>query len=164
MANPPLNTGEPSSSETQVGLDGIKLLDPSRKTTLRIYPLEHVTRWTVGLPCRVVFMRTFLDACLERGLGLGSTPKARHATADPNPQVKDPTILTFYVKTSVDSDERSIHLSSDERTTRSILVRLHSLVRTPGNCGGECPSGAHIASSLCSSSAGRPHVLVPPAL
>lgn len=42
----------------------------------------------------------------------------------PLAQVKDPTVLTFYVKTASDSDERAIHLSSDERTTRSILVRL----------------------------------------
>ncbi|KAJ3672384.1 hypothetical protein LUZ60_007105 [Juncus effusus] len=31
----------------QVGLDGIKMLDPSTSRTLRIYPLETLTRWEV---------------------------------------------------------------------------------------------------------------------
>lgn len=31
----------------QIGLDGIRMLDPGTSRTLRIYPLEHVTRWEV---------------------------------------------------------------------------------------------------------------------
>lgn len=31
----------------QIGLDGIRMLDPSSNRTLRIYPLESVTRWEV---------------------------------------------------------------------------------------------------------------------
>ncbi|KAH0455564.1 hypothetical protein IEQ34_015596 [Dendrobium chrysotoxum] len=31
----------------QIGLDGIRMLDPSTNRTLRIYPLENVTRWEV---------------------------------------------------------------------------------------------------------------------
>ncbi|PKU84118.1 protein FREE1 isoform X2 [Dendrobium catenatum] len=31
----------------QIGLDGIRMLDPSTSRTLRIYPLENVTRWEV---------------------------------------------------------------------------------------------------------------------
>ncbi|XP_058090788.1 protein FREE1-like isoform X2 [Magnolia sinica] len=32
----------------QIGLDGIRMLDPSTSRTLRIYPLETVTRWEVN--------------------------------------------------------------------------------------------------------------------
>ncbi|KAF8406614.1 hypothetical protein HHK36_008704 [Tetracentron sinense] len=34
-------------STTLIGLDGIRMLDPSSSRTLRIYPLETVTRWEV---------------------------------------------------------------------------------------------------------------------
>lgn len=70
----------------QVGLDGIKLLDAGRKTTLRIYALENISRWTV----------------------------------------RDPTILTFYAKMGGESGEKAVNMSSDERTTRSILDVLTS--------------------------------------
>lgn len=32
----------------QVGLDGIRMLDPSTSRTLRIYPLDSLTRWEVS--------------------------------------------------------------------------------------------------------------------
>jgi hypothetical protein len=32
----------------QVGLDGIRMLDPSTSRTLRIYPLDSLTRYEVG--------------------------------------------------------------------------------------------------------------------
>jgi len=32
----------------QVGLDGVRMLDPNTGRTLRIYPLETVTRWDVS--------------------------------------------------------------------------------------------------------------------
>jgi hypothetical protein len=33
----------------QVGLDGIRMLDPSTSRTLRIYPLDTLTKWEVCL-------------------------------------------------------------------------------------------------------------------
>jgi hypothetical protein len=69
----------------QVGLDGVRLLDASRRTTLRIYPLERVSRWAV----------------------------------------RDPTVLSFWARGGAagtsDEPERCVQLSSDERTTRSLL-------------------------------------------
>lgn len=35
----------------QIGLDGIRMLDPGNYRTLRIYPLETVTRWEVSWLC-----------------------------------------------------------------------------------------------------------------
>lgn len=32
----------------QIGLDGIRMLDPSTSRTLRIYPLDTLTRWDVS--------------------------------------------------------------------------------------------------------------------
>jgi len=34
----------------QIGLDGIRMLDPSTGRTLRIYPLDSLTRWEVSWP------------------------------------------------------------------------------------------------------------------
>ena len=34
----------------QIGLDGIRMLDPSTSRTLRIYPLDSLTRWEVSWP------------------------------------------------------------------------------------------------------------------
>ncbi|KAG9439965.1 hypothetical protein H6P81_020130 [Aristolochia fimbriata] len=65
----------------QIGLDGIRMLDPNSNRTLRIYPLETVTRW----------------------------------------EVNDPSIYTFWAKTSVDIDPRRIRLQSNSYTTSTIL-------------------------------------------
>jgi len=34
----------------QIGLDGIRMLDPNTSRTLRIYPLDSLTRWEVSSP------------------------------------------------------------------------------------------------------------------
>ncbi|XP_068646785.1 protein FREE1-like [Aristolochia californica] len=65
----------------QIGLDGIRMLDPNSNRTLRIYPLETVTRW----------------------------------------EVNDPSIYTFWAKTSVDIEPRRIRLQSNSYTTSTIL-------------------------------------------
>jgi hypothetical protein len=33
----------------QIGLDGVRMLDPSTSRTLRIYPLETIARWEVSI-------------------------------------------------------------------------------------------------------------------
>jgi hypothetical protein len=33
--------------DAQIGLDGVRMLDPSTSVTLRIYPLETIERWEV---------------------------------------------------------------------------------------------------------------------
>ena len=33
----------------QIGLDGVRMLDPSTSKSLRIYPLETITRWEVAI-------------------------------------------------------------------------------------------------------------------
>ncbi|XP_066383787.1 protein FREE1-like isoform X1 [Miscanthus floridulus] len=43
----PEGSGSPMDVLCQVGLDGIRMLDPNTGRTLRIYPLETVTRWDV---------------------------------------------------------------------------------------------------------------------
>ncbi|EEC81326.1 hypothetical protein OsI_24498 [Oryza sativa Indica Group] len=43
----PEGAGSPMDVLCQVGLDGIRMLDPNTSRTLRIYPLETVTRWDV---------------------------------------------------------------------------------------------------------------------
>ncbi|KAF8672843.1 hypothetical protein HU200_049179 [Digitaria exilis] len=43
----PEGSGSPMDVLCQVGLDGIRMLDPNTSRTLRIYPLETVTRWDV---------------------------------------------------------------------------------------------------------------------
>ncbi|XP_058098949.1 protein FREE1-like [Magnolia sinica] len=39
----------------QIGLDGIRMLDPNTNRTIRIYPLETVTRWEVNEPSTYTF-------------------------------------------------------------------------------------------------------------
>ena len=34
----------------QIGLDGIRMLDPNTSRTLRIYPLDSLTTWEVSSP------------------------------------------------------------------------------------------------------------------
>uniref|UniRef100_J3MHR0 FYVE-type domain-containing protein n=1 Tax=Oryza brachyantha TaxID=4533 RepID=J3MHR0_ORYBR len=43
----PEGAGSPMDVLCQVGLDGIRMLDPNTSRTLRIYPLETVTRWDI---------------------------------------------------------------------------------------------------------------------
>ncbi|EER97421.1 hypothetical protein BDA96_02G365700 [Sorghum bicolor] len=43
----PEGVGNPTDVLCQIGLDGIRMLDPSTGRTLRIYPLDSLTRWEV---------------------------------------------------------------------------------------------------------------------
>ncbi|KAL5198154.1 hypothetical protein ABZP36_001666 [Zizania latifolia] len=43
----PEGAGNPTDVLCQIGLDGIRMLDPSTSRTLRIYPLDTLTRWDV---------------------------------------------------------------------------------------------------------------------
>jgi hypothetical protein len=43
----PEGAGSPTDVLCQIGLDGIRMLDPSTSRTLRIYPLDALTRWEV---------------------------------------------------------------------------------------------------------------------
>ncbi|CAM0906416.1 unnamed protein product [Alopecurus aequalis] len=43
----PEGAGSPTDVLCQVGLDGIRMLDPSTSRTLRIYPLDTLTKWEV---------------------------------------------------------------------------------------------------------------------
>ncbi|KAL5197024.1 hypothetical protein ABZP36_000536 [Zizania latifolia] len=43
----PEGTGNPTDVLCQIGLDGIRMLDPSTSRTQRIYPLDTLTRWAV---------------------------------------------------------------------------------------------------------------------
>ncbi|KAJ1291545.1 hypothetical protein BS78_02G323500 [Paspalum vaginatum] len=43
----PEGAGNPTDVLCQIGLDGIRMLDPSTSRTLRIYPLDSLTRWEV---------------------------------------------------------------------------------------------------------------------
>ncbi|KAL6856152.1 hypothetical protein ACP4OV_018954 [Aristida adscensionis] len=43
----PEGAGSPTDVLCQIGLDGIRMLDPSTSRTLRIYPLDSLTRWEV---------------------------------------------------------------------------------------------------------------------
>lgn len=65
----------------QIGLDGLRMLDPSTFKTLRIYPLDTITRW----------------------------------------EVTDPSVYTFWAKSSVDIEPRRIRLQSNRYTTSTIL-------------------------------------------
>ena len=75
--------GDLAEVVAQVGLDGVRLLDAARRTLLRVYPLERVTRWAV----------------------------------------RDATVLAFWTRPGPGADEADscVQLSSDERTTRSLL-------------------------------------------
>ena len=75
--------GDLAEVVAQVGLDGVRLLDAGRRTLLRVYPLERVTRWAV----------------------------------------RDATVLAFWARPGPPPDdaEKCVQLSSDERTTRSLL-------------------------------------------
>jgi len=39
----------------QIGLDGLRMLDPSTNRTLRIYPLETITKWEINDPSVYTF-------------------------------------------------------------------------------------------------------------
>ncbi|KAM0885137.1 hypothetical protein ACQ4PT_030548 [Festuca glaucescens] len=43
----PEGAGSPTDVLCQVGLDGIRMLDPSTSRTLRIYPLDTLTKWEI---------------------------------------------------------------------------------------------------------------------
>ncbi|OEL13899.1 Protein FREE1 [Dichanthelium oligosanthes] len=43
----PEGAGNPTDVLCQIGLDGIRMLDPSTSRSLRIYPLDSLTRWEV---------------------------------------------------------------------------------------------------------------------
>lgn len=43
----PEGAGNPTDVLCQIGLDGIRMLDPSTSRTLRIYPLDTLTKWEV---------------------------------------------------------------------------------------------------------------------
>ncbi|TVU01246.1 hypothetical protein EJB05_53285 [Eragrostis curvula] len=43
----PEGAGNPTDVLCQIGLDGIRMLDPNTSRTLRIYPLDSLTRWDV---------------------------------------------------------------------------------------------------------------------
>jgi hypothetical protein len=47
----------------QVGLDGIRMLDPDTSRTLRIYPLETVTRWDVSNRLFLLHLETVVCYC-----------------------------------------------------------------------------------------------------
>ncbi|KAL2622434.1 hypothetical protein R1flu_002639 [Riccia fluitans] len=68
----------------QIGLDGVRMVDPSSGRTLRIYPLDTITRW----------------------------------------EVKEPSVFTFWAKSSVDIDQRMIQLQSSSYITTQILDTL----------------------------------------
>ncbi|CAM6063442.1 unnamed protein product [Sphagnum tenellum] len=65
----------------QIGLDGVRMLDPSTSVTLRIYPLETIERW----------------------------------------EVTEPSVFTFWAKSAVDVEQRTIRLKSSSHTTSAIL-------------------------------------------
>lgn len=68
----------------QVGLDGVRMISPSTSKTVRIYPLDTITRW----------------------------------------EVNEPSVFTFWAKSSVDIDSRRIRLQSGSYTTNAILDTL----------------------------------------
>ncbi|KAH7427681.1 hypothetical protein KP509_10G054900 [Ceratopteris richardii] len=68
----------------QIGLDGVRMISPSTGKTVRIYPLETITRW----------------------------------------EVHEPSVFTFWAKSSVDIEPRRIRLKSGSYTTNAILDTL----------------------------------------
>lgn len=57
-------TLSPACGAFQIGLDGIRMLDPSTSRTLRIYPLDTITRCDVSIcslsPCPTMYDHTVL--------------------------------------------------------------------------------------------------------
>ena len=99
----------------QVGLDGIRMLDPNTSRTLRIYPLETVTRWDVSkqalvpiLAQNLYYSCSFLVICLTKSCTLFI-------------QVLDSSVFAFWSKSSVDHEARRIRLKSSSYTTNTIL-------------------------------------------
>eukprot|EP00850_Spirogloea_muscicola_P012481 SM000081S22615 [mRNA] locus=s81:35365:42689:- [translate_table: standard] len=68
----------------QIGLDGVRMLEPGSGRSLRIYPLETITRWAV----------------------------------------KEPAVFTFWAKSAVDFEQRTVRLLSSAYTTTAILDAL----------------------------------------
>lgn len=52
----------------QIGLDGVRMVDPATSRTLRIYPLETITRWEV--------------ICCAYGLDLSLSSCSRHVLVE----------------------------------------------------------------------------------
>ncbi|BBN13851.1 hypothetical protein MPTK1_6g06950 [Marchantia polymorpha subsp. ruderalis] len=93
----------------QIGLDGVRMVDPSTNRTLRIYPLVTITRW----------------------------------------EVMEPSVFTFWAKSSVDVDPRTIQLQSNTYTTTAILdtltaacVQRHEMVKDEATDSGTSGGGS----------------------
>mmetsp|Transcript_3744 Transcript_3744/g.4185 ORF Transcript_3744/g.4185 Transcript_3744/m.4185 type:complete len:551 (+) Transcript_3744:84-1736(+) len=51
----PSDDAEPETVVVQVGLDGVHVLDDKAKRTMRIYPLENISRWALREPTVLTF-------------------------------------------------------------------------------------------------------------
>eukprot|EP00854_Cymbomonas_tetramitiformis_P021786 gene21786-26206_t len=51
----PSEEAEPESVVVQVGMDGIQLMDEAEKLTMRVYPLETISRWALREPTVLTF-------------------------------------------------------------------------------------------------------------
>lgn len=95
-------------------MDGIRMLDPNTSRTLRIYPLETVTRWDVSfglllhLDQKVIVFAIYLVISFTNFYGILM-------------QVLDSSIFAFWSKSSVDFEARRIRLKSNSYTTNTIL-------------------------------------------
>jgi hypothetical protein len=90
------------------------MLDPNTSRTLRIYPLETVTRWDVSfglllhLDQKVIVFAIYLVISFTNFYGILM-------------QVLDSSIFAFWSKSSVDFEARRIRLKSNSYTTNTIL-------------------------------------------
>jgi len=140
----------------QIGLDGVRMLDPSTSRTLRIYPLETITRWEVT--CFLISQLDLICVCIitraaQRHQSLECTIVCRWADVlRLEKQVYEPAIFTFWAKSAVDVEQRCIRLQSSSYTTGVILdtitaacVQVRGLWM-PRCCG--CLSGEIVESCL----------------
>lgn len=66
----------------QIGLDGVRMLDPSTNRTLRIYPLETITRWEVKDPAIFTFWAKSAVDIEQRCIRLQSSSYTTSAILD----------------------------------------------------------------------------------
>ncbi|XP_024520954.1 protein FREE1 [Selaginella moellendorffii] len=76
------SVGLPTNVVCQIGLDGVRLVDPSSGRTLRIYPLDTITKWEVNEPSVFTFWAKSAVDFEQRRTRLQSSASTTNAILD----------------------------------------------------------------------------------
>ena len=103
------------------------MISPSTNKTVRIYPLENITRWEVRLVFKFYLLTSIFllyykvfKYTLYHSFIHNYVISFREILV----QINEPSIFTFWAKSAVDIEPRRIRLKSGSYTTNAILDTL----------------------------------------